>query len=229
MTQTVARDEALAEFFGTALLLTAVVGSGIMGENLAQGNAGLALLANSLATGAALYVLITALAPVSGAHFNPAVSLCFAVLGKMAWERLPIYLALQFSGAVLGVVAANLMFDMPTISLSTTERSGAHLLLSEFIATCGLLLTIILFVKHKPDAVPLGVALFITGAYWFTSSTSFANPAVSFARIFSDSFTGIAAHCAPAFIAVQTFAAFFIGLGVVFRNKNDARKAQELV
>lgn len=217
-------EQALAEFFGTAVLLAAVVGSGIMGENLAQGNAALALLANSMATGAILYVLIAALAPLSGAHFNPAVSLCFVIGGRMPLAHLPAYMALQFSGAFLGVVAANLMFDLPAISLSLNERSGAHLLLSEFIATCGLLLTIILFIKHKPDAVPLGVALFITGAYWFTSSTSFANPAVSFARIFSDSFTGIAAYSAPAFIAAQALAAVLIGLALA-RKKTGIRKS----
>lgn len=225
MTRSVSIEEALAEFFGTAMLLLAVVGSGIMAENLAQGNAALALLANSLATGTALYVLIAALAPVSGAHFNPAVSMCFVVAGKMPLKQLPAYLALQFSGAFVGVVTANLMFDMPTISLSLTERSGVHLLLSEFIATSGLLLTITLFVKHKPDAVPLGVALFITGAYWFTSSTSFANPAVTFGRIFSDSFTGIAPSSVPSFIATQVLAALFIGLALAYKNRTVLRQA----
>lgn len=196
------------------MLLVAVVGSGVMGQNLSQDNMGIALLANSLATGAALYVLITALAPVSGAHFNPAVSLCFVLAGKLPGRRLPAYIALQCSGALLGVITANLMFDLAPISLSTTERSGGHLLLSEFVATCGLLLTIVLFIKHNEQAVPLGVALFITGAYWFTSSTSFANPAVSFARVFSDTFAGIAPHCAPAFIAVQIGTAILIGMGL---------------
>lgn len=204
----------LAEFFGTAMLLVAVVGSGIMGQNLSQENMGIALLANSLATGAALYVLITALAPISGAHFNPAVSLCFALTGKLPARRLPAYIFLQCCGAVLGVITANLMFDLAPVSFSTTERWGSHLLLSEFVATCGLLLTIVLFIKHNEEAVPLGVALFITGAYWFTSSTSFANPAVSFARVFSDTFAGIAPHCAPAFIAVQLGAAVLIGAGI---------------
>lgn len=202
----------LAEFFGTSMLLVAVVGSGIMGQNLSQGNMAIVLLANSLATGAVLYVLITALAPLSGAHFNPAVSLCFAIQGKLPIRRLPAYIVLQCTGAIMGVITANLMFDLAPVSLSSTERSGSHLLLSEFIATCGLLFTIVLFIKHNEQAVPLGVALFITGAYWFTSSTSFANPAVSLARIFSDTFAGIAPHCAPAFILVQLGAALLAGL-----------------
>ncbi len=218
-------DIYLAEFLGTATLLMAVVGSGIMGKSLSEGNMGLALLANSLATGAALYVLITALAPVSGAHFNPAVSLCFVLAGKLPARTLPAYIALQCTGGLLGVVLANLMFDLAPISLSTTQRSGAHLLLSEFIATCGLLLTILLFIRHSEQAVALGVALFITGAYWFTSSTSFANPAVCLARVFSDTFSGIAPQHAPAFIAVQLCAAIIIGLIVMLRRKAEVGPA----
>ncbi len=207
-------DALLAEYFGTAVLLATVVGSGIMGETLASGNDGIALLANSLATGAVLYVLITALGPISGAHFNPAVSVMMACAGQLSRQTLMLYLAAQVAGAILGVGIANLMFDLPALHLSTTERSGLPLWISECVATAGLLMTIVLFVRNAPQSVAMGVALYITAAYWFTSSTSFANPAVSIARMFSDTFAGIAPHCVPAFIAVQLGVALSVG-GVI--------------
>lgn len=214
-------DAYCAEFFGTAVLLASVVGSGIMGENLAGGNNAVALLANSLATGATLYVLISALGPTSGAHFNPAVSLALALAGRFPRRELLPYLLLQFSGATLGVVLANLMFELPAWQWSGTERQGAHLLLSEAVATAGLLLTIVLFLRNSAHSVALGVALYITAAYWFTSSTSFANPAVSFARMFSDTFAGIAPACVPDFVLVQLATAVAIGLLLKLRSRSS--------
>ncbi len=194
----------LAEGIGTAFLLIGVVGSGIMGAALADGNTAVALLANAIATGCILYVIITTLAPVSGAHFNPAVTLAFAIRGEHPWNEVLPYVAVQIVGGILGVWATHVMFDLPVLQSSTTmHRTGLAQWSSEIIATFGLLFVIFGGVKHKPDAVPPLVALYITGAYWFTSSTSFANPAVTIARGFSDTFAGIYPGHIPAFIGMQ--------------------------
>ena len=192
-----------AEALGTALLLIAVVGSGIMAETLSGGNVGLALLANAIATGCMLYAIITTLGPVSGAHFNPAVTLAFALRGEISPNDAGAYAAVQIAGGILGVWAAHLMFDLTILQTSTTERASPGLWASELIATFGLLFVIFGGLKSRPEAVPTLVALYITGAYWFTSSTSFANPAVTIARGFSDTFAGILPAHVPVFIAMQ--------------------------
>ena len=192
-----------AEALGTALLLIAVVGSGIMAETLSGGNVGLALLANAIATGCMLYAIITTLGPVSGAHFNPAVTLAFALRGEISPNDAGAYAAVQIAGGILGVWAAHLMFDLTILQTSTTERASPGLWASELIATFGLLFVIFGGLKSRPETVPTLVALYITGAYWFTSSTSFANPAVTIARGFSDTFAGILPAHVPVFIAMQ--------------------------
>ena len=192
-----------AEGLGTAFLLIGVVGSGIMGESLADGNTAIALLANAIATGCILYVIITTLGPVSGAHFNPIVTLAFAFRGEHAWKMVGPYIAVQIIGGILGVWAVHLMFDQPIMQASTTLRTGTAQWSSEIIATFGLLFVIFGGLRHKVDAVPPLVALYITGAYWFTSSTSFANPAVTIARGFSDTFAGIAPSNITMFIVMQ--------------------------
>ena len=209
-----------AEGLGTFFLLVGVVGSGIMGESLAAGNTAVALLANAVATGCVLYVLITTLGPVSGAHFNPAVTLAFLARREIAPRLAAAYVAVQCGAAILGVWAAHLMFDLSMLQLSATGRSGPGQWLSEVIATFGLLFVIFGGLRHRADAVPALVAFYITGAYWFTSSTSFANPAVTLARGLTDTFAGIAPQNVPAFIAMQLLA---VGLGAVilprlFRN-----------
>jgi glycerol uptake facilitator-like aquaporin len=196
----------VAEFLGTALLLVAVVGSGIMAERLAEGNLAVALLANALATGAALVVLITVLGPLSGAHFNPCVSLYAALRGEMTWRAAGLYIPVQFIAAVCGVWLTHAMFALPLLQTSTHLRDGPAQWLAETIATFGLLLTIAGAARFKPDGIPLLVGLYITGAYWFTASTSFANPAVTVARMLTDSFSGIAPGSAPGFIAAQLIA-----------------------
>lgn len=196
-----------AEFTGTLFLLAAVVGSGIMAERLAAGNVALALLANTLATGAALVALILAFGPVSGAHFNPAVTLVDAWLGGIAWREAAAYVFSQISGAVTGVTVAHLMFGVPVLSVSTRVRSGAAQTFSEFIATFGLLSVILGCARSSPSAVPFAVGAYITAAYWFTASTSFANPAVTVARALTDTFSGIRPHDVPAFVAAQLGAA----------------------
>lgn len=196
-------QRALAEALGTAFLLAAVVGSGIMGERLAGGNLAIALLANSLATGAVLAVLILVFAPVSGAHFNPAVSLAFALRGELPWRMVGLYVVCQVAGALIGVCIAHAMFDLPLFQLSTHVRSGAGQWLAEIVASFGLVLTILGCVARTPTATPYAVGLYITGAYWFTASTSFANPAVAIARAFSDTFAGIAVAGVPAFILAE--------------------------
>jgi glycerol uptake facilitator-like aquaporin len=213
-----------AEALGTALLLVAVVGSGIMGERLAEGNAALTLLANSLATGAALYVLITLLAPVSGAHFNPAVSLCLSARGLLPWRELPPYLLAQFAGAVLGVWAAHAMFELEILQAGSRVRAGPAQWFSEGLATFGLLLTIRMALVHARRELALLVALYITGAYWFTASTSFANPAVTLARALSDTFAGIAPANAGGFILAQLLGAA-AGVWVVERLSPPAAPA----
>lgn len=195
-----------AEFLGTAWLLIAVVGSGIMAERLAGGNIAVALLANAIATGAGLVVLITVFGPLSGAHFNPAVSLYFALRGDMPWRDLARYVPVQIVAAIAGVWLTHLMFEMPVLEVSSKLRDGPAQWLAEGLATCGLVLTIAGGLRFAAASVPMLVGLYITGAYWFTASTSFANPAVTIARSLTDSFSGIAPQSAPGFIAAQVFA-----------------------
>ena len=192
-----------SEFLGTAFLVAAVVGSGIMGERLAGGSIAIALLANTLATGAALVALILTFGPISGAHFNPAVTLADAIERGIPWKEVPPYIAVQFAGGILGAVLAHLMFGLHWYSLSTHVRSGWPLVLSEFVATFGLLSVIWGCSRTRPGATPFAVATYITSAYWFTASTSFANPAVTVARALSDTFAGIRATDVPPFLAAQ--------------------------
>ena len=192
-----------AECLGTAFLLAAVVGSGIMAARLAGGNGALALLCNTIATGAILTVLILTLGPVSGAHFNPAVSLAAALRGDLTARATAVYIGAQLTGAVAGVWAAHLMFELPVLQISLTTRTGFGQWLAEAIATFGLLLTILSCSARSPAAVPYAVGLYITSAYWFTASTSFANPAVTIARSLSDTFAGIGPSGVLAFIAAQ--------------------------
>jgi glycerol uptake facilitator-like aquaporin len=193
----------VAEGLGTALLLATVVGSGIMGESLAGGNVALALLANTLATGAALVCLILTFGPISGAHFNPAVTLADASQGGLRWRVVPGYVVAQIAGAFLGVAAAHGMFGKPIFFASEHVRAGAPQLLSEFIATFGLLAVIWGVARRRSAAVPFAVGAYITAAYWFTASTSFANPAVTLARAASNTFAGIRPADAPGFIVAQ--------------------------
>jgi len=197
------RRAAIAEFFGTAFLLMVVVGSGIMGESLAGGNIAIALLANSLATGAGLFVLIRSFGPLSGAHFNPVVTLTEVIWKRIKPKQMAIYWAAQFSGAIVGVIAAHAMFGQVLLQISTKVRFGTHLWISEAIATFGLLGTIMLSGKKNPDAVPVSVGLYVMAAYWFTSSTSFANPAVTVARMLTNSFCGIRPEGVAPFIVAQ--------------------------
>jgi len=198
----------VAEALGTALLLAVVVGSGIMGEQLAGGNVAIALLANTMATGAGLIALILTFGPISGAHFNPAVTLADASQGGLPWREVPGYLLAQFAGAFAGVAVAHVMFKEPALFFSSRhERSGASQLVSEFVATFGLLSVIWGCVRRRPSAVPFAVGAYITAAYWFTSSTSFANPAVTLARSASDTFAGIRPVDAPGFIVAQLLGA----------------------
>jgi glycerol uptake facilitator-like aquaporin len=192
-----------AEALGSAFLLATVIGSGIMGEKLAGGNMALALLGNTLPTGAILVVLILIFGPVSGAHFNPAVSLAFALRGELAWPELAPYVLAQIAGGILGVLAAHFMFELPILQISAHTRSGPGQWFAESVASFGLLLAIFGCVARAPQAVPYAVGLYITAAYWFTASTSFANPAVTIARALSDTFAGIAPLGVPAFIAAQ--------------------------
>ncbi len=194
---------AVAEALGTAFLLAAVVGSGIMGERLAGGNIAIALLANTLATGAMLVALILTFGPISGAHMNPAVTLAEACRGGLGWSEVPVYVAVQIVGAFAGVAAAHLMFGEPLFSASRHVRSGNAQVFSEFVATFGLLAVIWGCARTRPSTVPFAVGAYITGAYWFTSSASFANPAVTLARAASDTFAGIRPADAPGFIAAQ--------------------------
>jgi glycerol uptake facilitator-like aquaporin len=192
-----------AEGLGAFFLFAAVVGSGIMGERLAGGNVAVALLANTLATGAILFVLITMLGPISGAHMNPAVSLVAAARRELGWHDAGGYIAFQLSFGILGVLAAHAMFDLPVLQWSAKARSGPGQWLGEGIATFGLILAILGTVRFRRDWVPASVGLYISAAYWFTSSTSFANPAITAARGLTDSFAGIAPGDAPMFIAAQ--------------------------
>lgn len=193
----------VAEALGTALLLATVVGSGIMAERLAGGNVAIALLANSIATGGILVCLIGALGPISGAHFNPAVTLADALQGGLHWRDVPAYIAAQIAGAIAGVASANVMFGLPALFASHHARSGGTLLFSEFVATFGLLAVIWGCVRFRSEIVPFAVGGYIVAAYWFTSSTSFANPAVTIARSLSDTFAGIRPTDVPGFIVAQ--------------------------
>jgi glycerol uptake facilitator-like aquaporin len=196
-------QRAVSETLGTAFLLATVIGSGIMAQRLSGGNDALALLCNTLPTGAILTVLILILGPVSGAHFNPAVSLAFGFRGAISWPTVGLYLFAQLCGAVIGVWAAHLMFELPVWQLSTRIRTGSGQWLAEAVATFGLLLTIFGCVAKSPAAVAYAVGLYITAAYWFTASTSFANPAVTLARSLSDTFAGIAPAGVAAFVGAQ--------------------------
>ncbi len=202
------RRKAVAEFLGTAFLLAAVVGSGIMGEKLSGGNDAVALMANSVATGAGLIVLILSFGYVSGAHFNPAVTLTEVFRGNMSWRVSFIYVISQVTGAFFGVGIANLMFDLPVYFASTKIRAGNSQIFSESVATFGLIAVIRCGVKFRPNLVFLMVAGYITAAYWFTASTSFANPAVTLARSASNTFAGINLSNVPMFIAAQLLGAF---------------------
>jgi glycerol uptake facilitator-like aquaporin len=201
------RRRIVAEGLGTALLLVAVVGSGIMGERLAAGNVAIALLANTIATGATLVVLILTFGPISGAHFNPAVTLADASQGGIGWRDVPTYIGAQVVGGVTGVWAAHLMFGETVWQISQHVRAGGAQLWSEFIATFGLLAVIWGVSRRRAESVPMAVGLYITGAYWFTASTSFANPAVTIARALTDTFAGIRPADAPGFIVAQLLGA----------------------
>jgi glycerol uptake facilitator-like aquaporin len=196
-------QRAFCEWLGTAFLLAAVVGSGIMAQRLAGGNGALALLCNTLPTGAILAVLILVFGPISGAHFNPAVTLAFALRAGLPWSTAAVYIIAQVLGGIAGVWMAHLMFELPVWQFSITVRTGPGQWLAEAVATFGLLLTIFGCVWRRPDSVAYAVGLYITAAYWFTASTSFANPAVTVARSLSDTFAGIAPAGAPAFIMAQ--------------------------
>jgi glycerol uptake facilitator-like aquaporin len=197
----------VAEALGTALLLAAVVGSGIMGERLSGGNVAIALLANTVATGAALVALILTFGPVSGAHLNPAVTLAGALRGTLAWREAAMYVAVQLAGAFAGVAAAHVMFGEALFTASRHARSGGAQVFSEFVATFGLLAVICGCSRFRPSAIPFAVGAYITAAYWFTASTSFANPAVTVARSVTNTFAGIRPADAPGFIAAQLMGA----------------------
>jgi glycerol uptake facilitator-like aquaporin len=211
---------ALAEAVGTALLLAAVVGSGVMGARLADGNAYLALLANSIATGCALVALIVAFGPICGAHFNPLVSAIAAWKGDCSWPEAAVLAGAQTAGAVIGVLSAHAMFDLQLIQVSATLRSGLPLWWSEVVATFGLVTIVLGCRGDGARHAPFAVGAYITGAYWFTASTSFANPAVTIARAFTDTFSGIRPADAPAFIAAQAVGAVLAaGFHVAMRGK----------
>jgi glycerol uptake facilitator-like aquaporin len=194
---------AAAEVIGTALLLAVVVGSGIMGERLAQGNSAIALLANSIATGAGLYALIVIFGPVSGAHFNPVISAAAVAEGRLPLQHGVVYVVAQICGAYSGVAIAHAMFGLPIVQVSAHARPTLGEGLGEVIATFGLVVTISLALKYRAESIPVAVAAFITSAYWFTSSTSFANPAVTFARAMTDTFAGISPRSVPLFVCGQ--------------------------
>ena len=197
------KKRVVAEGLGTFFLLAAVVGSGIMAERLANGNMALALLANTVATGAALVALIISFGPISGAHFNPVVTFAFVLRNDLLWREVPFYLLAQFAGGVGGVIAANVMFGLPTVFVSNHARSGMDQLLSEFIATLGLVSVILGASRLQVAVVAVAVGAYISAAYWFTASTSFANPAVTVARCLSDTFAGIRPADAPGFVLAQ--------------------------
>ncbi|MCV6575685.1 MAG: aquaporin family protein [Cohaesibacter sp.] len=203
------RAQILAEFLGTGTLVATVVGSGIMAQNLAGGNVAVALLGNTIPTGAILFVLITMLGPISGAHFNPVVSLAFFIKKALPARKLFPFILAQIIGGILGCLLANFMFELDMVQISQKIRTGPAQWISEITATIGLLLTIFVCLRSKPSAIPAAVGLYITAAYWFTSSTSFANPAVAISRIFSNTFAGIRPEDAGFFIIAQV-----IGMGL---------------
>ena len=200
---TALKQRVATEGLGSFFLFCTVIGSGIMAEALSDGNVAIALLGNTLATGAILYVLITMLGPISGAHFNPAVTLVMGARRELPWRDVAPYLAAQLAGGLLGAFAAHLMFDLPILQYSEKARTGIGQWTGELVATFGLIFTILGTVKHRPNSVAASVALYITAASWFTSSTSFANPAITIVRSLADSFAGIAPQDVPAFIAAQ--------------------------
>jgi glycerol uptake facilitator-like aquaporin len=215
----------VAEGLGSGLLFACVVGSGIMAEALAGGNVAIALLGNTLATGAILYVLITILGPISGAHFNPAVTLVMWLRGEIATREALAFVVVQLAGGIIGIWLTHLMFHLPILQLSTKARAGIGNWTGEFVATFGLLLTILGAVRYRPDNVPAAVALFIVAGYWFTSSTSFANPAIAVARSLSNSFAGIAPHDVPLFIVAQlagALAAYAVGRVLFVEESSEA-------
>jgi glycerol uptake facilitator-like aquaporin len=218
-----------AEALGTFILVMAVVGSGIMAEKLAGGNVALALLCNTIATGAVLFVIITIFAEVSGAHFNPAVSLVMLLRGELGGSDTAAYIAAQIVGGCLGAIAAHLMFGLDLLQLGSTARTGVGQWAGEFIATFGLIATILGCIAFRPKAVAMAVGLYITSAYWFTSSTSFANPAVTIARALSDTFAGIAPKDAPGFIAAELAGAFAAALffGWLLAEPTKAKRAKK--
>lgn len=232
MDRTVAR-RLTAEALGTAFLLATVVGSGIMAERLAGGNVAIALLGNTIPTGAILVVLITVFGPVSGAHLNPAVSLVFALRRELPWPLLTGYVVVQVLGAILGVWAAHVMFDASVLQVSTTVRTGPGQWFAEFVASFGLIITILGCLARTPQAIPLAVGLYITAAYWFTASTSFANPAVTVARTLTNSFAGIAPTGVPGFVAAQ-IAGAMVGMAVAAclfaaNSRSAAKRAEAAV
>ena len=202
----------VAEWLGTALLLATVVGSGIMAERLADGNAALALLGNTIPTGAILVVIILIFGPVSGAHFNPAVTVGFLIRRDITASQALLYILVQLAGGIAGVIAAHVMFELPIIQVSQTVRAGPAQMFSEGVATFGLLAAIFGTLRWRPEAVPYAVGLFITAGYWFTASTSFANPAVTVARALTDTFSGIAPVYVPGFLIAQFLAAITASL-----------------
>lgn len=212
----------VSEFLGTALLLVSVVGSGIMGETLAGGNTAIALLANAIATGCMLFVIISVLGPISGAHFNPIVTLAFRMRGEIGTTSALIYVACQILGGITGVLLTHLMFDLELFQISQTARHGTGQITAELMATFGLLLAIFGGLKHRAESVPVLVAVYITGAYWFTASTSFANPAVTISRMFSDTFAGISPTDAPMFIIMQVLATV-LGMALITWLLSDDR------
>jgi glycerol uptake facilitator-like aquaporin len=219
----------LAEVLGTAILVATVVGSGIMAQRLAGGNQAIALLGNTLPTGAILVVIITILGPISGAHFNPAVTLVSAARGDFPWREVVPYIVVQCAGGVAGTIIAHLMFDLPPLMIGTTARSGPSQWLAEMVATFALVLTILGGLRYAAQAIPWLVGLVITAAYWFTSSTSFANPAVTLARGFTTTFAGIAINHVPAFIMAQLVGAFFaVSLAAVLFGPTRQRRAKNL-
>lgn len=212
------KQKILSEFFGSAFLLLIIVGSGIMGEGLSGGNDAIALLANSLATGAGLFVLIQNLGPISGAHFNPIVSLVEMLWGRLAKRELFLYWTAQFLGAITGVLVAHLIFNQTIFQISIKNRIGSHLWISEMIATFGLICTINLSGRKHVEFAPLSVAAYVTAAYWFTSSTSFANPSVTVARMLTNTFCGISPISVTPFIVAQVFGALLAF--VIFKGKS---------
>ena len=214
----------VAEALGSAMLFATVIGSGIMAEALAGGNVAIALLGNTLATAAMLFVLIAMLGPVSGAHFNPAVTLVMANRGSLSWQDAGLYVAAQLAGGLFGAVLAHAMFELPVLELGTKVRTGPGQWLGEAVATFALVLTIIGTARHRANWLPIAVAAIITAGYWFTSSTSFANPAITIARSLTDSFSGIRPFDVPGFVAAQLAGAMLAGWlgGWLFAPRSDA-------